>query len=148
MAMFKHFWPALKEFIFAICNSFTLGTVDISRLNFGVLSLIPKVHRADNICHFSPIALVNVSFKIFAKACTSLMNPIAHKMIYRQFVFLKGRYILEGRELLQEIVSSNVLTNMLFFSSLITRKLMIEVVDLFLERYSFTWGLLLLGCTA
>lgn len=56
VAMFKCFWPLLKGPIFEVCNSFMRGTVDISRLNFGVLSLIPKVHGADNIRQFRPIA--------------------------------------------------------------------------------------------
>ena len=43
VAMFKRFWPVLKGPIFYVCNRFMRGSVDISRLNFGVLSLIPKV---------------------------------------------------------------------------------------------------------
>lgn len=39
MAMFKSFWPAFKEILFAICNGFALGTVDIWCLNYGILSL-------------------------------------------------------------------------------------------------------------
>ena len=46
------------------------GTVDISRLNFGVLSLIAKVQGADNIRQYG-LALINVPFKICAKASTT-----------------------------------------------------------------------------
>ena len=67
-AMFKHFWPLLRGPIFEVCNGFMRGTVDISRLNFGVLSLIPKVAGADNICQFRPIALINILLKICFKA--------------------------------------------------------------------------------
>ena len=69
--MFKRFWPTLREPIFEICNGFMRGQVDISRLNFGVLSLIPKVQGADNIRQYRPIALINVPFKICAKACAT-----------------------------------------------------------------------------
>jgi hypothetical protein len=46
---FKKFWPMLRKEILAILNRFALGIVDIARLNFGILSLIPKVPGADNI---------------------------------------------------------------------------------------------------
>jgi hypothetical protein len=49
---FKKFWPLLRNEVLAILNGFALGTVDIARLNFGILSLIPKFPGADNIKQF------------------------------------------------------------------------------------------------
>jgi hypothetical protein len=49
-------------------NGFALGRVDIARLKFGILSLIPKVAGAEDIKEFKPIALINVIFKFIAKA--------------------------------------------------------------------------------
>ena len=68
VAMFERFWALLQDQIFGVCNGFMRGEVDISRLNFGILSLIPKVQGADNIRQFRPIALIDVPFKICAKA--------------------------------------------------------------------------------
>jgi hypothetical protein len=34
--------------------------VDIARLNFGIITLIPKVKGADKIKQFRPITLINV----------------------------------------------------------------------------------------
>jgi hypothetical protein len=105
VAMFKRFWPLLRGPIFDVCNGFMRGTVDIARLNFGVLSLIPKVSGAGNIRQFRPITLINVPFKICAKACTTRLVPIAHHMINRnQSTFIRGRNILEGPLALQEII--------------------------------------------
>lgn len=81
VAMIKCFWLVLKETIFAICNGFALGMVDISRLNYDILPLILKVQGTDNIRQFRPIALINVPLKICAKACASRMSPIAHRII-------------------------------------------------------------------
>ncbi|KAK1614885.1 hypothetical protein QYE76_020402 [Lolium multiflorum] len=50
---FKRFWALVKPYILAILNGFALGRVDIARLNFGVLTLIPKIRQ------FRPIALIN-----------------------------------------------------------------------------------------
>jgi hypothetical protein len=46
VAFFKKFWPMLKSLVLQILNGFALGTVDISRLNFGILLLILKVTNA------------------------------------------------------------------------------------------------------
>ena len=83
VAMFKHFWPLLRGTIFDVCNGFMRGFVDIARLNYGVLSLIPKVLGADNIRQYRPIALINVPFKICAKGCATRLSPIAHRIISR-----------------------------------------------------------------
>jgi hypothetical protein len=58
----------IKVPVLQILNAFALGRVDISRLNFGILSLIPEVAGATDIKQFRPIALINVIFKIVAKA--------------------------------------------------------------------------------
>ena len=43
VAFFKQFWPCLRGLVLQILNGFMLGLVDISRLNFGIMSLLPKV---------------------------------------------------------------------------------------------------------
>ena len=105
VAMFKRFWPILRGPIYEICYGFMRGMVDISRLNFGVLSLIPKVQGGDNIRHYRPIALSNVPFKICAKASATRLGPIAQRSIHCNLsAFIRGRNILEGPLALQEIV--------------------------------------------
>jgi hypothetical protein len=79
--------------------------VDIARLNFGILSLIPKVPGADNIKQFRPIALINVIFKLVAKAYAMRLSPVAHRVIsLSQTAFIKGRLIHDGPLALHEIV--------------------------------------------
>jgi hypothetical protein len=79
--------------------------IDIARLNFGVLSLIPQVSGADKITQYMPIALINVIFKIVSKHFASKLDPIAHRVISQnQTAFIKGRFILDGALALQEII--------------------------------------------
>jgi hypothetical protein len=42
------------------------GEVPLFSLNFGVITLIPKVKEANKIQQYRPICLLNVSFKIFS----------------------------------------------------------------------------------
>jgi hypothetical protein len=86
-------------------NGFALGRVDIARLKFGILSLIPKVAGAEDIKEFKPIALINVIFKFIAKAYAIRLSLVAHKTIaLTQTAFIKGRLIHEGPLVLQEII--------------------------------------------
>jgi hypothetical protein len=105
VAFFKKFWPFLKQWVLQILNDFMLGRIDISRLNFGILSLIPKVQGADSIKQFCPIALINVLFKFVSKVVANRLAPIAHRIIApTQTAFSKGRLLLDGALSLQEII--------------------------------------------
>jgi mannosylglycoprotein endo-beta-mannosidase len=105
VAFFKTFWSLLKPLIQQILNDFALGRLDISRLNFGVLSLLSKVPGADSIKLFHLIALINVIFKFISKAFAIRLSPIAHRVISpTQTAFIKGRLIHDGALALHEII--------------------------------------------
>lgn len=105
VAFFKKLWPVLKNLVYSIIQGFCLGTVDISRLNYAVLSLIPKVNSADSIRQFRPIALINNLAKFPSKAFASRLTPVAHRVIGpSQSAFIKGHFILDGILNLHEIV--------------------------------------------
>jgi hypothetical protein len=102
---YKRCWPWIEAQVLQILNGFALGTVDIARLNFGILSLIPKVPGADNIKQYHLIALINVIFKIVAKAYAMRLSPVAHRVIsFSQTAFIKGRLIRDGPLALHEII--------------------------------------------
>jgi hypothetical protein len=102
---FKKFWPFLRKEVLAILNGFAMGTIDIARLNFGILSLIPKVPRADNINQFRPIALINGIFKLVSKVFVVRLSPVAHRTISQaQTTFIQGRFIEDGPLALHEII--------------------------------------------
>jgi hypothetical protein len=104
VAFFKRFWGILKGPILGMLNDFALGRVDVSRLNFGILTLIPKVKGADSIKQFRPIALINVIFKFIAKAYAIRLAPLANRTIDRsQTAFIKGRALHEGVLALHDI---------------------------------------------
>jgi hypothetical protein len=81
VAFYKKFRPSLKQLVLQILNDFILGRMDISRLNFGILSLIPKITGAVSIKQYRPIVLINVLFKFVSKAVANRLAPIAHMII-------------------------------------------------------------------
>ena len=46
---FKTFWPVIKGDLLAMFDDFHKGALDIKRLNYGVITPVPKVKEANNI---------------------------------------------------------------------------------------------------
>jgi hypothetical protein len=81
------------------------GELNLNRLNYGMITLIPKLKEANNIKQYRPICLLNVDYKWFTKVLTMRLTPYAEKLISNtQTAFIPGRYILEGVIILHEIV--------------------------------------------
>jgi hypothetical protein len=76
---------------------FHIERLPIHSLNFGILTLLPKVVDAVRIQQYRPICLLNVSFKIFTKVLNNRLLKVADKLIgSSQMAFILGRYIMEG----------------------------------------------------
>ena len=102
---FKKFWPILKNLICQVIQGYCLGTVDISRLNYAIISLIAKVKGVDFVRLYNPIALINNIPKFPSKGFVTRLSPIAHKVIgQQQSAFIKGQFILYVILSLHEIV--------------------------------------------
>jgi hypothetical protein len=75
------FWQNIKYLILEMFNEFHRGGLDLSRINYGMISLIPKLKEANNIKQFRPICLLNVDYKWFTKVLTMRLTPYAGKII-------------------------------------------------------------------
>jgi hypothetical protein len=81
------------------------GELNLGTLNYGMISLMPKLRESNNIKQYMPICLLNVDYKWFTKVFTMRLTPYAEKLISNtQIAFISGRYILEGVILLHEIL--------------------------------------------
>jgi hypothetical protein len=86
-------------------QDFNSNALDLRRLNYGVITLVPKVQEANMIRQYRPICLLNVDFKIFPKLLIDRITPLADKIISEsQTAFIKGRSILEGVVILHEVI--------------------------------------------
>jgi hypothetical protein len=68
VGFYREFWPELKPFVLQMFNDFFRGELNLSRLNYGMISLIPKTKEANSIKQSRPICLLNVDYKGFIKA--------------------------------------------------------------------------------
>jgi hypothetical protein len=88
-------------------SEFQSGKLDLFRLNFAMLTLIPKVEGAAKMKLFRHIGLLNCSFKIFSKALTIRFEKVCQRLIAKeQSAFISGRFILDSVVIAHDIVHS------------------------------------------
>jgi hypothetical protein len=56
-------WDIIKSDIMELFNGLYMGKLDVSRISYGVITLLPKVVDADKIRQFRPICLLNCLYK-------------------------------------------------------------------------------------
>ena len=87
----------------SLLDDFHSGQIDISRLSYGLVTLIPKCRDATRIRKFKPICLLNVSFKIVTEVLMNRLNCVAGAMISPfRTTSVKGRHIMGGLLILHE----------------------------------------------
>jgi hypothetical protein len=102
---YQSFWDVIKEDLLPLFADLSAGHLDLFRLNFGEIILLPKINDAERIQQYRPICLLNVCFKIFTKVVTIRLNSMAdHVVRPTQTAFMQGRYILDGVVTLHETV--------------------------------------------
>jgi hypothetical protein len=106
---YQHFWELIRVDFMAMVKDWNEGKLDLFRLNFSLLTLIPKEAEAVTIQKFIPIALTKCSFKIFSKCATNRLGVVSEKLISpNQTTFIKGRYILESVVSAHEVIHNAV----------------------------------------
>lgn len=102
---FQTCWEIIKMDIIELFADFHQGKLDVSRLNYGIITLLPKVVDANKIQQFRPICLLNCLYKWITKVLTLRLSPFAEKLILReQTAFMKNRNIMSGIMALHEIL--------------------------------------------
>jgi hypothetical protein len=94
---YQHFWDFIKGNLMEMFDDFHRGRLDIYRLNFALITVIPKEQDARTMNKYRPITLLNCSYKIFTKVLTNRMGQVVDRMsASNQTSFIKDRYILES----------------------------------------------------
>ena len=94
---FQSCWSIVKSDILDLFDEFHKGELDVSRLNYGVITLLPKVVDANVIQQFRPICLLNCLYKWITKTLVLRLDPLVNKLILRtQTTIMKNRNIISG----------------------------------------------------
>jgi hypothetical protein len=76
----------------AMVRSFERRELNIARINYAMIILIPKEENAKTLKKFRPISLINCSFKVFSKALNNRLESICDKLLTNnQSAFVKDR---------------------------------------------------------
>ena len=118
---YKIFWNDINEFYIKSIN-FSFQNGELTELQKqSIITLLPKSGK-DNLLleNWRPISLLNVDYKITAKATANRIKKVLPTLIHEtQTGFMKGRYIGENIRLILEtidITDENNLPGMIFFS--------------------------------
>jgi hypothetical protein len=102
---YQKIWGIIKNDLLAMFQEFFCGRLDLYRLNFALITIIPKEKDARTMSKFRPISLLNYSYKIFTKVLTNRIGGIVDRLVAsNQTTFIKGRYILESVVTTHEIL--------------------------------------------
>jgi hypothetical protein len=102
---YQTFWDTIKGDLVDLFSCLHARQLELFRLNFGEIVLLPKVNEAERIQQYRPICLLNFSFKIFMKVATLRLNTVAdHVVRPSQTAFMQGRNTLDGVVTLHETV--------------------------------------------
>jgi hypothetical protein len=98
---------AVKGDILEMFEDFHRGKLDLYRLNFALITIIPKEKDARTMNKYRPISLLNCSYKIFTKVLTNRLGRVIDRLVAsNQTTFIKGGYILESVVTAHEVVHS------------------------------------------
>ena len=105
---YQHCWEVVQHDIMNIFYHFHAGSLDVQRLNYGVITLLPKIAEANKIHQFRPICLLRCIYKIITKTLTLRLEPYAKKLFsIQQNAFSKNRNIVDGIMSLHEVMQKN-----------------------------------------
>ncbi|KAE8794136.1 retrotransposon unclassified [Hordeum vulgare] len=103
--VFQTFWQSIKGKIMALFREVEQGVSNLSWVNFGIITLIPKVPGDSDIRQLRPIMVINVIFRIIAKGYASRAALLALRITHPyQMAFVKGRLVLDGILVLHEVI--------------------------------------------
>jgi hypothetical protein len=98
---YKHCWDIIKWDVMNLFHAFHAGPLDVARLNYGIITLLPKVSGADKITQYR----LRCIYKLITKTLTLRIEPFAPKLIGKnQNAFMKKRCIVDGIMSLHEIL--------------------------------------------
>ena len=104
---YKTFWDLIGPIVVESLNhGFERGFLATEQSR-GVISLIPKPGKNTEFLHnYRPITLLNVDYKIGAKAIAARLKAVIPKLIGRnQTGFIKGRYIGENIRYVLDLIN-------------------------------------------
>ncbi|GJU00233.1 putative RNA-directed DNA polymerase [Tanacetum coccineum] len=130
----KSHWDILGHDIFRYMKEFETSSLIPRWCNSSFITLIPKVEDPLVIHDYRPISLIGCQYKIIAKVLANRLALVISSVVGEsQTVFIKGRQIINGPLMVDEIIS---------WAKMYNKKLFMLKVDFEKAFDSFSWSFL------
>lgn len=102
---YREFWPQIRGIMLEMFNKLHQDELNLCRLNYCLITFIPKLKESNAIKQYRPICLLNIDHKLFTKILTMRLTPLAKKLINdNQTAFIPNHFILDGVIILHEVL--------------------------------------------
>ncbi|RVW93052.1 LINE-1 retrotransposable element ORF2 protein [Vitis vinifera] len=107
IAFWQNSWEIVKEDLLGLFKEFHDQNSFIKSLNHTFLVLIPKKGGVEDLGDYRPISLLGGLYKLLAKVLANRLKKVIGKVISPdQNAFIKGRQILDGSLIANEVIDS------------------------------------------
>lgn len=101
----KEFWEVMQVDVVAFIQEFHHNGKLVRGLNTAFIVLISKIDNPKRVEDYRPILLIGRPYKILSKLLAARLQQVIHHVISdNQSAFVKGRQILDGILIANEIV--------------------------------------------
>ena len=102
----KQFWEILKPDFIRFMDEFYINGTFPKGSNESFLALIPKLNDPQSLNDYRPISLIGCVYKVVSKLLANrLVLVLPHLIDERQTTFMKGRHILHGVMISNEVIA-------------------------------------------
>jgi hypothetical protein len=102
---YQKIWTTIKDDLMDLVRGFEKEEVNVARVNYAMIILLPEEEEAISLRKFRPISLINCSFKIISKTLNNRLESICNRLLAsNQTSFVRGRFILESVVSTYEII--------------------------------------------
>ncbi|GJT75705.1 putative RNA-directed DNA polymerase, eukaryota, reverse transcriptase zinc-binding domain protein [Tanacetum coccineum] len=103
---FTFFWDLIENDVVRFVHEFFRTNFFPKGCNFSFIALIPKVSNAKAVSDFRPISLIGCQYKIIGKLLANRLSTVIGDCVNPvQSAFIKGRNILDGPLILNEVLA-------------------------------------------
>ncbi|KAE8814708.1 retrotransposon unclassified [Hordeum vulgare] len=102
---YKHCWDFVKNDMIKLFEAFHNNSLDVARLNYGVITLLPKLNGPKKIQQYRPIFLLWFPYKLITKVLNDRVAIYSDILTSRhQNAYTKRRNMMDGILTLPEVL--------------------------------------------